>query len=327
MFEPLDIAMRRRNDAYYKSGATRIHRDFLTYAQDGGGMLQKAVAASIHSQFCGDEEERQIHILEIGVGEGGMAFGILSALKGLDVQMGTDLSERTSYALADFSAPLLAKAKKRLNDAGFNQVRALEFDASSAIPRQLSDMQFSRIVCNELFSDLPAKMHVLRNGVEKEVCFGQKMEHNLRNATPSPLASALLSKLPEGYFVPENLAAAESCATIAELLSREGAMDVFDYGFYFSGDFAIPPEFWNRSIVREYGTQWTVDLNFIYMSASLASEGFLVEVERQEDFASKMAGHAMLPSSSKNGLTYVPSDGNIRESDSFYHMAVRRNGK
>jgi hypothetical protein len=38
-----------------------------------------------------------------------------------------------------------------------------------------------------------------------------------------------------------------------------------------------------------------------------------------------VGGQAVLPSPSKRGLTYMPTDGELRESDSFYHMAVRRN--
>lgn len=326
MYLPLSKRMEILNSAYYKSPSTFIHADFLTYAQSPDGMLPKASAIDFYKRNCPDEEDEEetpCRVLEIGVGEGNFARGFLEELRRQDRAHKTDLSERTTYHLADFSNPMLNRASSNLEKGGFANFATHHFDAASGIiPTSLADLDFHQINCNELFSDLPAAMFVMRGRTISEVLYDEKMNTSLKAHSPSdPLTQALISRLPEGYFVPNNAQAASSALSVAGLLSERGVFDIFDYGFYRADDFAIPQKMWNDNIVREYGTQWTVDLNFIALAAFLASNGYGISVEPQKDFAERVFGQKLSLQSSNSGLSYKKDENNgISEDDSFYHL-------
>lgn len=321
----LSEQMEKRNSAYYKSAKTKIHDDFKTYAQSKGGMLPKACAIDFYKRNAGeDEEERSLHVLEIGVGAGNFALGFLKEVQRKDRENKTDLSERIVYTLADFSGNMLKNAEKNLEKEGFNSVETKLFDASKGeIPSGMQGSSFSQIFCNELFSDLPADVYVREGEKIYEVKYGGKM-----NDEPFPgilndaLGMALLNSLPMDYYLPINGTAAKSAKAIASLLADGGAFDIFDYGFYSAEYFAIPPHIWNRGVVREYGGQWTVDLNFIYLSAFLNSQGLRATVEPQKDFAEKAFGEKLSLSDGGKGLDYAKKKGDLEEDDSFYHMRV-----
>jgi len=324
-FLSLSEMMEKRNTQYYKSAKTKIHDDFLTYAQSKGGMLPRACAADFYARNLHDKEEgRTLRVLEIGVGAGNFALGFLGEVQRRDHRNKTDISERIAYTLADFSENMLANAEKKLSGAGFPNVETQIFDAAKAqIPDGISDSEFSQIYCNELFSDLPADVFVREGEKIYEVKYNDKMEdQEAQGVLNDVLGMALLNSLPKDYYLPINSIAAKSANAIAGLLSERGAFDIFDYGFYSAEYFAIPPHMWNKGVVREYGTQWTVDLNFIYMSASLNSQGFKASVEPQKDFAEKAFGEKLSLSEGPKGLDYSKKSGGIEEDDSFYHMRV-----
>ena len=75
------------------------------------------------------------------------------------------------------------------------------------------------------------------------------------------------------------------------------------------------------SIVREYGGQWTIDLNFIYLSLTLSSLGKNVEIMRQKDYVQNVFGKK-LSISGEGGLDYEESEGEFEEDDSFYHARI-----
>ena len=145
----------------------------------------------------------------------------------------------------------------------------------------------------------------------------------------------LMRALPADYHLPVNRVARNALLFLASHLADEGRFDIFDYGFYRADDFAIPPEIWNLSLVREYNSQWTVDVNFLYLSASLAQAAFRTRVEPQAAYADIYRAVCSLPPVSKKtkkkgegkkeGLDYdeEPQDG-VEEDDFFYHMEIRR---
>ncbi|GEM_PF-1647872 len=342
-FQKLGEQMQKRNSDYYKSAKTEIHNDFKTYAQSPSGMLPRACAIDFYARNCGeDEEEKPLRVLEIGVGEGNFARGFLQELQAQDKANKTDLSERITYCLADFSSNLLQKAEKNMAGAGFASTESHIFDAAKAeFPIGMAGVEFNGIYCNELFSDLPSDVF-MRDGMKiYAVNYSDKMEADLGAGQPADeLALALLESLPQQYYLPINSIAANSAKKIAGLLAKNGCFDIFDYGFYFAEDFSIPPQMWNPAIVREYGSQWTVDLNFIYMTAVLASCGFAAKTQAQKDFAENSLGQKMELSESGDGLSYSTHNGfqplaprkrlaafaekkaKAEEFDGFYHLRV-----
>ncbi len=357
MFRPLSKWMEEKNSRYYQSPDTSIHGDFLTYAQSPEGLLTRAHALDFHG-WAAKNEKDGYSVLEVGVGTGAFAQGFLAQLKEQDEKCGADIFSRTHYTLADFSPAMLKKAQDSMAKAGFLKNSSLcEYDAGAPIPEPaLSDQMFDLIRCNELFSDLPAEMGVRRNARTGLVYYDEKMaarvEMKAKERRPDSglgeMEESLLSHMPANYFIPFNKTAARSILNLRERLARHGRMDIFDYGFYRREDFDLPPSIWNDTIVREYGGQWTVDLNFIYLACALAEKGARSAVEEQKEYAQRFAGGPLgLDESEKEGLGYVKAGGRgrknaadkkadggksmedaktgserYREDDFFYHMRI-----
>ncbi len=342
---PLSDLMTCRNGKYYKSESTKIHSDFSTYAQDAKGAFVEACATGFYAANSGeDEEEKPLRVLEAGIGEANFALGFLQAVERLDKKNGTDLSERLRYSLADFSDALLSRAQKKLEAAGFLHAECIKFDASSdELPSAIRSASYGKIFCHELLSDVPAGMFCREGKTIFEVQYSEKLDGKITgNYSAGPLGDAMLSALPEGYFVPVNREAARAAIMLAETLDANASMDIFDYGFYFAEDFLLPSEMWNMGMVREYGGQITVDLNFIFLSASLHAAGFSCSVERQKGYVERMLGKKLGLKQGRKGLGYSQrkagqgssgkaglgrSAGNgvdFDEDDSFYHMRVQR---
>ncbi len=348
--KPLSAWMAERNSAYYKSASTSIYDDFETYAQSPKGLLTCANANAFH-QWALLHPQDSYNVLETGVGEGAFALGFLTELAEADREHGTQFSSMLRYTLADFSIPMLEKAKTRLAREGFGgQIEILEWDATH--PTEFSNSSFDLIRCNELFSDLPADVYV-RSG---EDLFSVNYDSDLQpQQVPLPWEALsrseadLVRALPADYHLPINRAAKNAILFLSHHLAPEGRFDIFDYGFYRAEDFVIPADMWNLSLVREFNSQWTVDLNFLYLSASLAEAKFRTRVEPQAEYAeiyrdvcsrqpvstktaqkekSKKDGKgekAKKDGKAKNqGLDYdEESEDGVEEDDFFYHMEVQ----
>ncbi|MFH1095509.1 MAG: SAM-dependent methyltransferase [Candidatus Micrarchaeota archaeon] len=338
MFKPLSQWMEEKNGRYYQSPDTSIHEDFLTYAQSPQGLLTRANALDFH-EWASKNEKEGYEVLEVGVGIGAFAQGFLATLKERDEKNGTDVFSRTHYLLADFSKTMLEKAEDSLRKAGFSKsVSFCEYDAGLPVPDPaIGNRKFEQIRCNELFSDLPADMGVNRNGKSVPVYYDQKMAARVQE-TPGGLGvleEALLGKMPAGYFIPFNKTAARSIINLHGHLAHGGHMDIFDYGFYRREDFDLPEAIWNDTVVREYGGQWTVDLDFLYLACALAEKGIKNEVEEQKEYAQKWMGGPLEldDAQEKSGLSYVRKENGDRskmekdgeryvEDDFFYHMRI-----
>lgn len=317
-FKPLEELMLKKNSAYYKSPKTKIHDDFLTYAQSKEGLLSHANAREFIN-YAAQNPKEKYDILEVGVGNGSFAYSFLDFIK----KAHPSLLPKISYTLADFSKPILESAFLQASKFGdFCQIEKLEFDACTS---QVLPKKFDFIRCNELFSDLPAKLYVNCDGEVSEVLFDNEMKACL---APAPgldeLELKLLSALPKNYFIPINRTAANSILSMSSSLSNGGIMRIFDYGFYNSQDFEIPSDMWNLSIVREYGSQWTVDLNFLYLAAFLSSQGLQTDVQKQKDYAQNAIGKKLSHASVLSGLDYSKSEDEFEEDDSFYSIKITK---
>ena len=351
--KPLSLWMSERNSAYYKSSSTSIYDDFLTYAQSPQGLLTRAKARAFHAWTLVHPQDKY-SVLEAGVGEGAFAAGFLQELKLADEDNDSSILPLVRYTLADFSHSMLERAKKTIEKCGFAaQVDKVEWDAShpykelNSSRKHRSDSpntsigsssSFDLIRCNELLCDLPADVYC-RHG--DEVCtihYGADLspvEIPMPWENLSRFEADLIRAMPSDYRLPLNRTAKDALMFLSRHLSPEGLLDVFDYGFYRADDFAIPPDMWNLSLVREYNSQWTVDVNFLYLSASLAQAAFRTRVEPQAAYADIYRAVCSLPPVSKKtkkkgegkkeGLDYdeEPQDG-VEEDDFFYHMEIRR---
>ncbi|VVB56484.1 Putative S-adenosyl-L-methionine-dependent methyltransferase [uncultured archaeon] len=326
---PLSDCMRERNTSYYQSSSTSIYSDFLTYAQSPQGQLTRAQAHEFHARAREHPKPRH-EVLEAGVGEGAFALGFLQELQRLDKAQGTDIHSRVHYTLCDFSKPMLDKAKTRLEKEGFaHQIDTREWDASDADSLPLFGADFIR--CNELFSDLPADAYMRKGEQLLQARFDDKMGLHPAPADWAELDDferKLLFALPESYVLPFNRLARDSLFALVQNLHPHGKLDVFDYGFYRADDFSIPSEIWNQTLVREFNTQWTVDLNFLYLSAALSSEGHFARVEGQEDYVNHwLAENAGAKPHPSSGLDYdSPTPADMQEDDFFYHLEVKKHG-
>ncbi len=328
--KPLSECMQERNSAYYQSDKTSIYEDFQTYAQSVHGMLTRAEAAEFHSVARAHKKNRR-NIMEVGVGEGAFALGFMHELVRLDKVHKADVAGQVHYTLCDFSTPMLEKAYANLSKAGFghqSDIRAWDATDADALPILSADL----IRCNELFSDLPAAAYLRKGDQLQEARFDDELKlhpHQADWQDLDDLERKLLYALPEGYVLPFNRLARDALFALMQNLNPGAKLDVFDYGFYKSDDFSIPADIWNDTLVREYNSQWTVDLNFLYLSVAMAHEGFSAHIQFQEEYVKRFLDNTGVvkqkTKTDADGLDYSDvSDEDVQEDDFFYHMELRK---
>jgi SAM-dependent MidA family methyltransferase len=300
-------------------------------------MLTCTNAMAFHS-FSRAHPRQTYDILEVGVGSGLFASGFLQELARQDESHRVKILPRIRYMLADFSQPILERAKQNILKENPNaNIRTVLMDASSSVSinNAIGVSRFDLIRANELFDDLPAEAYCTVNDKIKLVQFDSKMKpvigaepkssdqmptsHTVLGQTPAsptlstsqsspnstslePWEEVLLRALPEGYFIPLNRKAVESVRSLSEHLRPTGWLDIFDYGFYFKQDFGLFNSIWNEHLVREFNGQWTVDVNFLYLAAALRQAGFnKITVERQKDYVQNVIGRPLALADSAPG--------------------------
>jgi len=341
-YNTLYYQMQKRNLLYYKNPKTKIYDDFLTYAQSKSGVLAQANAIDFYNHCISKLQTNSdlypsFEILEIGVGNGAFAFSFLNKLHDLDKQNSTSLCSNLTYTLADFSSPMLARAKKMvLKNKSVVKLKFSKVDASilSNSKTKLQSKKYDLIRCNELFSDVPADLFCIKSSKLYQVLLSKDMQPKLVLAKSSQIdqiAKKIINSLPEEIFIPINAQSAKSILFLCANLKPGAIFDIFDYGFYFKHDFEILPDMWNLAIVRDYNSQWTVDLNFIYISIYLKCAGFKTHVQSQKDYVQSVFDKKFAICDD-SCLDYVPLKPNnhkkrlenlqFDEDDSFYHMRI-----
>ena len=242
-FKTLEQWMSQKNSDYYKNPKTKIYDDFLTYAQSEQGKLTWANAKDFYN-YAQENPKENYSILEAGVGNGAFAKGFLKTIHELDETNSTGILQKINYTLADFSEPVLQKAKKfnkKFED--FCKIQTFHFDASLSECKMCGEFsdkieglgEYDLIRCNELFSDVPAELFCKSDEQIFSVYLDEKMSAQLKSATADDLSELelkLLYSLPDNYFIPINRQAADSISFLSNHLGGSGYMDIFDYGFY-----------------------------------------------------------------------------------------------
>ena len=303
------------NKEYYSSKGKKIYSDFSTFAQG------KALATCNAIEFCRDfaGNDAPVVVCEYGVGKGDFAKTFLDEVK----KRNKRLYGKTRYYLFDFSEKMLLAARKNLSAHSSICVFG-SFDASL----DSADLPFDYCRINELLTDLPARFYAKEDGQIFELEAGDKGTFSKKPAPfPSPIVSAFLSRTEEGRAIPFNFDAEKFMLSLC-LQGKEGfRLDLFDYGFYGAEEvLTLPAEEWNRLVVRDYGGQLTVDLNFPQIISALAANGIAATAEKQKDYAERVLGRKLEMVESKSGLDYAPSKSkdDFIEDDGFYHLRVGR---
>jgi hypothetical protein len=290
--------MQKANKNYYSSKGKEIYGDFTTFAQG------KAIATANAMEFARDFPNRsgEITVCEYGIGKGDFAKNFLDEVK----RRSPALYSRTRYHLFDLSEKMIADAKANLlQHAAICSFHL--FDAAADAP----SLPFDYCRINELLSDLPAELHV-RNGNTV--------------STSNLIVQAFLSRIDDKRQIPFSFAAEKLLLSLCSCGKRNFRIDIFDYGFYTADDILLlPVGEWNRLVARKYGSQITVDLNFLQLFSSLSAGHFEVKVERQKEYASRVLGTPLTLNDSEDSLDYVPlkEDDGVEEDDGFYHMRVQ----
>jgi len=293
------------NRKYYSSKGSAIYSDFSTFAQ--GKALATANAIGFVRDFS---DYGKIEVCEYGIGNGNFAKVFLDEVKKRD----SAIYSRIHYSLFDISEKMISGAKKNLS-AHNGTCSFSMFDASFETPSQ----QFDYCRINELLTDLPAELY-FRKG---KTIFNREG----KAVSAQPIVSTFLSRIDEARLIPFNFTAEKFLLSLCDCGNGNSRIDLFDYGFYSKDDFLLPAEEWNRLMVREYGSQLTVDLNFTFIIASVLSCGFSPGIEKQKEYAERELGMPLSLSESESCLDYVrakPAKGTpgIEEDDGFYHLRI-----
>lgn len=176
-FEPLDVWQAHISQIFYGLRAGRIRDYYQTFAS-ADYRLAHALAADYYERVCkrdqtldvrreasGDASPRApLTIHEWGCGNGNLAACFLSHLQKLD-QAGT-VYPRVRYVLVDDQASALDAARNHPDLAG-HQDRLEVLCADAGDLASVKDRTVDRIICNELWNELPTKL-MLRNASEVE---------------------------------------------------------------------------------------------------------------------------------------------------------------
>jgi len=294
------------NREYYSSKGKAIYSDFSTFAQ--GSAIATANAIEFAKDFTGTDGE--IVVCEYGIGNGNFAKVFLDELS----IRSPPLYARTRYHLFDISEKMIGDARKNLAKHE-SKCEFHKFDASVELP----SLPFHYCRINELLSDLPAEIYMRKNG-GIFTSDGKAVLH------PPLFASKFLERIEHERLIPFSYIAQDFLTALCGCGKEGFRADIFDYGFYSAEDiFLLPLDEWNRLVVRKYGEQITVDLNFLQLSSAILAQGFQAKVESQKDYCERQLGMPLTLSQTARGLDYVKKkemDG-ISEDDGFYHFSIR----
>ena len=260
---------RRRNSEFYSSKGGRIYSSFRTFAKS----LKFAEANAV--EFAQRAPRKgKLRIYEIGVGDGTFALNFLKALR----RINSEVEERTTHILWDFSGKGVELAAGKLEGFGFETVVAPAWAWKKM-------KNATCVKCNELLDDLPTRMLVRRgmraNEVVREGGEFLEVETQLEGET-----ALFMEGMPDGYWIPVPEMGLECVLGWRGKLAAGGWIDIFDYGFADAeGMHMLPRNVWNAAIWREFSKQVTVDVNFQFLKRCVGGR-----IEAQKDYVERALG-------------------------------------
>ncbi|GJL55880.1 MAG: hypothetical protein NPIRA02_30120 [Nitrospirales bacterium] len=153
-FHPVDSWQMHINDVFYGLRASRLREFYQTFAS-ADYRLAYALAEDYYRRACRRAKSTPVIVMEWGCGNGNLAACFLDRLQALD----TDgvVYPRVHYHLIDKNEAVLQEAKEN-PDLLRHQDR---FTATCGDVTDLTSFQdgtVDRIICNELWSELPTKL-------------------------------------------------------------------------------------------------------------------------------------------------------------------------
>lgn len=284
--ESAESAMEKANPAYYRSRGKHIYHDFKTFSP----CRRLAGACAVEFLKHAQGHEGELKIYEVGVGDGSFAHSFLEALSGTD----SSVAKRCVYVLWDVSPKLLECAQERL--------RAFPTEAVCADAAETGRMKDAFWVrANEVLDDIPARVLVRRGG---GICEVWKDGPGWRECKPGPVPQEVreyMDGAPQGRWIPLNLRAAGLLSEWEGKILHGGGISILDYGFAGLDEAALMPEgAWNGSVLRGYGGQYTVDVNFDFILKNCGGE-----LEAQDGFVRRMCGDGLFAVELGNGMGYM----------------------
>ncbi len=276
--------MEKANSAYYAERGKHIYADFKTFS--ACSKLGKACAIEFLERAQKSEGEEELRVYEFGVGDGSFALNFLRGL----TQMDSTIAKKVVYLLWDMSGKLLDEAEGKLGDFAIEKV-----NAEAEKVEKMGDAFWVR--GNEILDDIPARVFLRKGDKIYEVgmnngefCAEEKME------VPTGVREHM-EGMPEEYWIPLNLRAAKLVGEWKGKVRTGGGISMMDYGFLESEG---PMGMWNDSVVRKYGGEYTVDVNFGFMLKELGGE-----LETQDQFVRGKLGEDVFAVEKGEGMRYM----------------------
>jgi len=281
----IEKLMESANTEYYSERGKHIYYDFKTFA--ASQKLGRACAIEFLEQA--QKEEGELKIYEIGVGGGNFALNFLKNIK----QMNPTISKNITYVLWDLSAKLLDLAEEKLGDFPIEKICA----PAEEVEKMKNPFW---IRGNEILDDVPARVF-LRKG-EKIYEVGTNNREFCAQEAPSVPGeiAAYMGGAPQDYWIPVNMRAAKLVEEWKEKLSGSGKISLLDYGFI---EAEGPVELWNDSVIRKYGEEYTVDVNFDFILKKVGGK-----LEAQDEFVNRSLSAPSFAVEREEGMDYLSSE-------------------
>ena len=179
-YKPLDQWQTHLNQIFYGLRGDKLRSYYQTYAS-ADFRLGHALAADYYERItkrdkAGNrqqslvdriaDDESRLTVLELGVGNGNLAACFLSHLKALDKQ-GT-IYPRVRYVMVDWQQTVLDGALAH-PELAVHREQVETHQGSVEHLAEIAEASVDRIICNELWNDLPTKLLAKHSGeVEEE---------------------------------------------------------------------------------------------------------------------------------------------------------------
>jgi hypothetical protein len=171
-YRPVDVWQAHVNYLFYRLRGAQLHSYSQTFAS-GDYRLGHALAVDYHekvlkrlSSSLPEKDTGPLTIMEWGPGNGNLAACFLTHLKTLDIE--GRVYPRVRYLLVD-SQPGTLRAAQTHPDLATHRARIQILCADAQQLQSVKDGSVDRIICNELWNDLPTKLVVKKDGeIEEE---------------------------------------------------------------------------------------------------------------------------------------------------------------
>lgn len=274
--ENIEKFMERENRRYYAQKGTGIYSDFKTFA--ASRRLGRACALEFvqHAR----KAEGELKVYDFGVGDGQFARNFLEEVNAIDRGIG----KRIAYVLWDMSAKMLDAAQESLGGFSVESVCAPAEDCE-----KMKEAFWVR--ANELLDDIPARVFMRKGRKIYEVGINNGEYAAREEPRPPKLVLERMGEVPELYWIPVNLRAIGIVGQWKKKIVGGGGISIFEYGFYGEEEIMeMPPALWNDSVIRKYGGQPTVDVDFGFLEKKCGGA-----VEHQDDFVNRVLGKKVFP--------------------------------